>query len=67
MTFFLTSAGPGKGGDLGGLKALTGTASNRRRRPARAARRHAISQHVGAGAVNAARGIGKGPGRTPRV
>jgi hypothetical protein len=35
MTFFLTSAGPGKGADLGGLAGATGIASSSRHRWAR--------------------------------
>jgi hypothetical protein len=38
MTFFVTSVGPGKGGDLGGLLARTPTASPWQRRRERAAR-----------------------------
>ena len=38
MTFFLTSAGPGKGADLGGLEGPTGSASNWRRPAGPAAR-----------------------------
>ena len=39
MSFFVTSAGSGKGGDLGGLRVRTSTVSTWPRRPARAARR----------------------------
>lgn len=38
MTFFLTSVGPGKGADLGGLEGATDTASSWRRARVPAAR-----------------------------
>ena len=38
MTFFLTSAGPGKGGDLGGIEGADRLASSWRRRAEPAAR-----------------------------
>ena len=62
MTFFVTSAGPGKGGDLGGLAgadahcgALAAAAG------ATAKNWHAYLSTQGAGAVNARDRIGAGP------
>ena len=62
MTFFLTSAGPGKGGDLGGLEG----ADRHCQQLAQAAGAggktwHAYLSTQGAGAVNARDRIGKGP------
>src|SRR6202795_2779972 len=62
MTFFVTSAGPGKGADLGGL---TGADSHCQRLAssagAGATTWHAYLSTQGAGAVNARDRIGKGP------
>ena len=62
MTFFLTSAGPGKGGDLGGLEG----ADRHCQQLAQAAGAggktwHAYLSTQGSGAVNARDRIGKGP------
>jgi len=62
MTFFVTSAGPGKGGDLGGLAG----ADRHCQQLAQAAGAggktwHAYLSTQGAGAVNARDRIGKGP------
>ena len=62
MTFFVTSAGPGKGGDLGGLEG----ADRHCQQLAQAAGAggktwHAYLSTQGAGAVNARDRIGKGP------
>ena len=62
MTFFVTSAGPGKGADLGGL---TGADSHCQRLASSAGAGaktwHAYLSTQGAGAVNARDRIGKGP------
>jgi hypothetical protein len=73
MTFFVTSAGPGNGGNLGGLRrrrrALPEAGRGRRRGRPHVAR---LPQHAGAGAhdtnfVNARDRIGAGRGATSRA
>ena len=62
MTFFITSAGPGKGADLGGLdgrrRALPGARQGGGRRRPDLAR---LSEHPRRRRVNARDRIGKGP------
>lgn len=62
MTFFVTSVGPGKGGDLGGLQgadAYCQTLATRAGAGAKTWRAYLSTQ--GAGAVNARERIGNGP------
>ena len=71
MTFFVTSTGPGKGGDLGGLEGADrhcqtlATAEGAGSKTWRAY----LSTNAGAqgGPVNARDRIGQGPGRTSRA
>jgi len=62
MTFFVTSHGPGKGADLGGLAGADAhCAALARTAGATATTWHAYLSTQGAGAVNARDRIGKGP------
>ena len=62
MTFFVTSAGPGKGADLGGLAGADGQCQQLAQSAGASAKTwHAYLSTQGAGAVNARDRIGKGP------
>jgi len=62
MTFFITSAGSGKGGDLGGLAGADKMCQMLAQGAGAAAKNwHAYLSTQGAGAVNARDRIGKGP------
>jgi hypothetical protein len=62
MTFFLTSAGPGKGGDLGGLEGADRHCQQLAQAAGASGKTwHAYLSTQGAGAVNARDRIGKGP------
>jgi hypothetical protein len=62
MTFFVTSAGPGKGADLGGLAGADRHCQELAQSAGAGARTwHAYLSTQGAGAVNARDRIGKGP------
>lgn len=62
MTFFVTSAGPGKGGDLGGLEGADRHCQTLAQAAGAGAKTwHAYLSTQGANAVNAKDRIGKGP------
>jgi hypothetical protein len=62
MTFFVTSNGPGKGGDLGGLAGADAHCGNLAQAAGSTGKTwHAYLSTQGAGAVNARDRIGKGP------
>ena len=62
MTFFVTSAGPGKGADLGGLAGADKQCQQLAQSAGAGAKTwHAYLSTQGAGAVNARDRIGKGP------
>jgi len=62
MSFFVTSAGPGKGGDLGGLSGADKHCQDLAAAAGAGAKTwHAYLSTQGAGAVNARDRIGKGP------
>src|SRR5579862_8745027 len=62
MTFFVTSNGPGKGGDLGGLAGADAHCSKLAQAAGSTGKTwHAYLSTQGAGAVNARDRIGKGP------
>jgi hypothetical protein len=62
MTFFVTSAGPGKGGDLGGLSGADAHCQQLAQAAGAGGKTwHAYLSTQGAGAVNAKDRIGKGP------
>jgi hypothetical protein len=62
MTFFVTSAGPGKGGDLGGLSGADAHCQQLAQAVGAGGKTwHAYLSTQGAGAVNAKDRIGKGP------
>src|SRR5450830_2146473 len=62
MTFFVTSAGPGKGADLGGLAGADRHCQQLAQAAGAGAKTwHAYLSTQGAGAVNARDRIGKGP------
>jgi hypothetical protein len=62
MSFFLTSAGPGKGGDLGGIQGADAHCAKLAQAAGSAGKTwHAYLSTQGAGAVNARDRIGKGP------
>jgi hypothetical protein len=62
MSFFLTSAGPGKGGDLGGIQGADAHCAKLAQAAGSTGKTwHAYLSPQGAGAVNARDRIGKGP------
>jgi hypothetical protein len=62
MSFFLTSAGPGKGGDLGGIQGADAHCAKLAQAAGSTGKTwHAYLSTQGAGAVNARDRIGKGP------
>src|SRR6476660_2630612 len=62
MTFFVTSAGPGKGGDLGGLAGADRHCQTLAQAAGAGGKTwHAYLSTQGSGAVNARDRIGKGP------
>src|SRR3977135_1909111 len=62
MTFFLTSAGPGKGGDLGGLEGADRLCQQLAQAAGAGGKTwHAYLSTQGSGAVNARDRIGRGP------
>src|SRR4029453_13492941 len=62
MTFFVTSAGSGKGGDLGGLAGADQICLMRAQAPGAGGKTwHAYLSTQGTGAVNARDRIGRGP------
>ena len=62
MTFFVTSAGPGKGADLGGIAGADQLCQQLAQSAGAGAKTwHAYLSTQGAGAVNARDRIGKGP------
>ncbi len=62
MSFFVTSVGPGKGGDLGGLAGADAHCQQLAQSVGAGAKTwHAYLSTQGAGAVNARDRIGKGP------
>ena len=73
MTFFVTSTGPGKGGDLGGLEGADrhcqslAQAAGAGERTWRAYLSTQAPRLNDPGFVNARDRIGAGPGRTPRA
>src|SRR2546427_3973538 len=68
MSFFVTSAGPGKGADLGGLAGADKTCQTLAQAAGAGSKTwHAYLSTQGPGAVNARDRIGSAPGRTPRA
>jgi hypothetical protein len=67
MSFFVTSAGPGKGADLGGLKGADAHCQSLAKAAGSTKTWHAYLSTQGSGAVNARDRIGKGRGRTSRA